>query len=205
MVSRAANNIIRAEQDARAAAAAAKRNLLPATVQAVHNGDTDLARLAGSTPGQPLYTVRAVGRRFQEFDIFPVASAIPVQVGHRVFVSFLDGDLSRGAWITGLTHPPVPQMQADTVDVMPFGTYAGTTQAPTLPGTAYRLFEVEDAFIATAASMRFNFSLSLPGHQGSARGGPDRPDPGPRPPDPRGWHRGQHQRWAGRGSDPVAG
>ena len=131
------------QRRARDAAASARRNLVPGTVKAVHNGDSDLAMLAGSTPGQPLYTVTAVGRRGQEYEIFPVASAIPVQVGHRVFLSFLDGDLSRGAWITGLTHPPVPQMQADTADIAAFGTYI--TTGPTLPAPAIanRIVRVE--------------------------------------------------------------
>ena len=58
-------------REARDAGASARRNLVPGTVKAVHNGDSDLARLAGSTPGQPLYTVTVVGRRFQEFDLVP--------------------------------------------------------------------------------------------------------------------------------------
>ena len=154
------------QRRARDAAASARRNLVPGTVKAVHNGDSDLAMLAGSTPGQPLYTVTAFGRRGQEYDLFPVASPIPIQVGQRVFLSFLDGDLSRGAWITGLTHPPVPQVVEDTVDVMAFGAYVSTGPSLPMPELDKRLVRVDDAFVVTARQMRISFSLELPAAPG---------------------------------------
>ena len=151
---------------ARDAAASARRNLVPGTVKAVHNGNSDVALLAGSTPGQPLYTVTVIGRRGQAFDVFPVASSIPVQVGHRVFVSLLDGDLHRGAWITGTLSPPVPQVQADTVDINAFGTYVVTGPVLPAPTAANRIVLVENAFVATAARMAISFSLELPAAPG---------------------------------------
>ena len=131
---------------------------------------------SGDPNGRALYDVRIFSRRGRPYILRHVASAVPVQArvrpddtiqeGHEVFVTLVGGQHSRGAWITGLVQPPVPQMQADTVDVSPFGTYAGTSQVPTLPGVANRLLEVEDAFIVTAASMRLGFSLTLPAIQG---------------------------------------
>ena len=150
-------------REARGAAASARRNLVPGTVKAVHNGDSELARLAGSTPGQPLYTVTVVGRRFQEFDLFPVASAIPVQVGHRVFVSFIDGDLSRGAWITGLTHPPLPQtlsVRHDMTTALSDHLLSDPTQ-PHVVSAGNLLARYDDAITVTEGHTRLAFDLQL--------------------------------------------
>ena len=162
----------RLQRQARDAGFAADRVLTVGVVERIH----PQVDASGDPNGLALYDVRIVSRRGRPYILRHVASAVPVQArvrpdgmiqeGHEVFVTLVGGQHSRGAWITGLVQPPVPQVQADTVDVMAFGTYAGTTQVPTLPGAAFRLFEVEDAFIVTAASMRFNFSLSLPAIRG---------------------------------------
>ena len=157
------------QRRARDAAASARRNLVPGTVKAVHNGDSELARLAGSTPGQPLYTVTARGRRGQEYDLFPVASPIPVQVGHKVFLSFLDGDLSRGAWITGLTHPPVPQVvNVEQAMAGGFSDHIETSPTPPpMPGVNRRLWTMDEALVVTSAQTRLAFTLRLPVARGS--------------------------------------
>ena len=155
------------------ALSASEHTLTVGVVERIHpqvdkNGDPD---------GRALYDVRIISRRGRPFLMRHVGSAVPVQArvrpddtiqeGHGVFVTLVGGDHRRGAWITGLAQPPVPQLQADTVDVSPFGTYAGTSQVPTLPGVANRLLAVEDAFVATAASMRMGFSLTLPAIEGA--------------------------------------
>ena len=163
----------RLQRQARDAGFAADRVLTVGVVERIH----PQVDASGDPNGRALYDVRIFSRRGRPYILRHVASAVPVQArvrpddtiqeGHEVFVTLVGGQHSRGAWITGLVQPPVPQLQADTVDVSPFGTYAGTSQVPTLPGVANRLLEVEDAFVATAASMRLGFSLTLPAIQGA--------------------------------------
>ena len=150
-----------------------EHNLTVGVVERIH----PQVDASGDPNGRALYDVRIISRRGRPFLMRHVGSAVPVQArvrpdgtiqeGHGVFVTLVGGQHSRGAWITGLAQPPVPQMQADTVDVTPFGTYVQTAPIPAQPGAIYRLFEVEDAFIATAASMRFNFRLTLPAIRGA--------------------------------------
>ena len=154
------------QRRARDAAASARRNLAQGVVKAVHNGDSDLAMLAGSLQGSPLYSVSVIGRRGQSYDVFPVASAIPTRVGQGVCLAFLDGDLYRGAWIVGTLSPPTPQVQAGTVDINVFGTYITTGPSLPAPTAANRIVLVEDAFVATAARMAISFSLELPAAPG---------------------------------------
>ena len=154
------------QRRARDAAASARRNLAQGVVKSVHNGDSNLAMLAGSAAGQPLYTVSVIGRRSQLYDVFPVASPIPVQVGHWVFLSFLAGDLSRGAWITGLTHAPIPQRAGGTVDTSALSVYITTGPTLPMPAVANRVVRVEDAFVVTARQMRLAFTLALPAAPG---------------------------------------
>ena len=127
---------------ARDARIAADRVLTVGVVERIH----PQVDASGDPTGLALYDVRIFSRRGRPYILRHVASAVPVQArvrpddtiqeGHEVFVTLVGGQHSRGAWITGLVQPPVPQLQADTVDVSPFGTYAGTSQVPTLPGTS---------------------------------------------------------------------
>ena len=65
---------------------------------------------------QPTYTVRIDDRRNENYGdgahsylLHDVASAVPLQVGHRVFVTVVNGDIRQGVYITGTTAPPRAQ------------------------------------------------------------------------------------------------
>lgn len=83
-----------------------------------------------TTPeGQPTYTVRIQDRRNEDYGqrdltdtstdprgapkggykLENVASAVPVQNGHRVFVTIVNGSIRQGAYITGTVEPPHTQ------------------------------------------------------------------------------------------------
>ena len=156
------------QREARNAGNTARNNLTVGSVVKIHNADDGVSVLAGATPGRPLYTVRVTGRRGQEYDVFPVASAIPVQVGHWVFVSFLGADLHRGAWITGLTHPPTPQMVSDEYDINTvFGNLVHSdVLLPFTPTAGNLILSLTDAFVVTQQQTTLTFDLLLPAVRG---------------------------------------
>ena len=131
---------------------------------------------SGDPNGLALYDVRIISRRGRPYILRHVASAVPVQArvrpddtiqeGHEVFVTLVGGQHSRGAWITGLVQPPVPQVSENTVDVMAFGTYVSTGPTLPMPALANRLVRVDEAFVVTARQMRISFSLELPAAPG---------------------------------------
>ena len=121
----------RLQRQARDAGFAADRVLTVGVVERIHPQVDE----SGDPNGLALYDVRIFSRRGRPYILRHVASAVPVQArvrpddviqeGHEVFVTLVGGQHSRGAWITGLVQPPVPQMQADTVDVMPLRDLRG--------------------------------------------------------------------------------
>ena len=113
-------------------------------------------------PNGLLYDVRIFSRRARPYILRHVASAVPVQVGHEVFVVQVAGQHSRGGWVVGTAQPPVPQTMQGTADISPFGTYVSVGPSLPVPTVDRRIVRVEDAITVTAARMRVGFALELP-------------------------------------------
>lgn len=98
------------------AKAVANGTTLVGTVHAIKNNESD-GGYAGQT--EPLYDVLIHDRRNETYGdrsgylVNDCASAVPVQVGHRVFVVVVNGDLHQGAYILQQTVEPV-QWVADS-------------------------------------------------------------------------------------------
>ena len=68
-----------------------------------------VVRSISNVNGEPVCTVETTGRRGQTITLFNISSAVPVQVGHLVQVSHVDGNTTREAYITGYARPAVAQ------------------------------------------------------------------------------------------------
>lgn len=158
------------QRQTRDAGLAASRNITVGLVDAVH----PVLNRSNQPTGKALYDVRIYNRRGHEFKLRHVASAIPVQVGHSVFVSMLGGEHAKGAWITGLAQPAVPQTVALPINTQrPFTQFIQTDPAADLdlktPNPRFLLAAQSEAWVVTTARTILDIAVLMPPTTGMHR------------------------------------